>query len=157
MAISASATTGCGTGAGATVVAAMIDGATAHIAWAGDSRAYRLRDGGFDLLTHDHSLVQELVDAGLLTRRPRREPSAIARRHPRAGGRRRSPPADGQRPASSPATGCCSVRTACRARCRRTDATGDAIDALADRMLANALARDGSDNVSLVLVESATR
>lgn len=34
----------------------------AHV---GDSRLYRLRGGGFDQLTKDHSLIQEAVDRGL--------------------------------------------------------------------------------------------
>jgi protein phosphatase len=37
--------------------------ALAHV---GDSRAYRLRDGRLDLLTRDHTWVQDQVDAGRL-------------------------------------------------------------------------------------------
>jgi len=53
-------------GMGATVVAMMIQDAVANIAWAGDCRAYLMRDGALRLLTRDHTVVQELVDQGLL-------------------------------------------------------------------------------------------
>ena len=35
--------------------------------WAGDSRLYRLRDGALRMLTTDHSVVGELVEAGQIT------------------------------------------------------------------------------------------
>jgi len=52
---------------GSTVVAMIVTGAVAHVAWAGDSRAYLLRAGRLRMLTRDHSVVQDLVDRGELT------------------------------------------------------------------------------------------
>lgn len=51
---------------GTTLVAAHIDKSNLNLFWAGDSRAYRVRGGMLDLLTRDHSVVQEMVDAGVL-------------------------------------------------------------------------------------------
>jgi serine/threonine protein phosphatase PrpC len=52
---------------GATVVALML--AEEHFVafWAGDSRLYRFRNGGIELLTTDHSVVAELVTSGEMT------------------------------------------------------------------------------------------
>lgn len=55
------------TGMGTTVTAMVWDGAGIAMAHVGDSRAYRLRDGVLQQLTHDHTYVQTLVDAGRIT------------------------------------------------------------------------------------------
>ncbi len=49
---------------GTTLAALLISGSQGAVIWAGDSRVYRLRDGKIQQLTHDHSVVQELVDQG---------------------------------------------------------------------------------------------
>lgn len=138
--------------AGATVVALGLGDGRATIAWAGDSRCYRWRDGALELLTRDHSVVQELVDAGLLT-------ADGAARHPQANVITRALGVDAT----------CDVETRvadyragdrfllCSDGLSRSlvggDVTNAPIEALADDLLARALANDGSDNISLVLVD----
>lgn len=51
---------------GATVVVLVIRERRAHVAWAGDSRAYLYRQPALHPLTRDHSIVRELVDRGEL-------------------------------------------------------------------------------------------
>jgi PPM family protein phosphatase len=54
-------------GMGTTVVACLvIDPKYVVVAHVGDSRAYLLRDGRIQSLTRDHTIVEELVDRGLL-------------------------------------------------------------------------------------------
>ena len=55
-------------GMGTTVVAVIVRDAVAYIAYAGDSRAYTVKDYDVQQVTVDHSLVQNLVDRGEITK-----------------------------------------------------------------------------------------
>lgn len=52
---------------GSTCVAVLFGRATPVVAHVGDSRAYRLRSGKLEKLTNDHSLVNDLVLAGIMS------------------------------------------------------------------------------------------
>jgi PPM family protein phosphatase len=65
------------TGMGTTVSALLLSDTHYIIGHVGDSRIYLVREGEMTQLTRDHSLVQEQVDAGLLT-------PEQARRHPQS-------------------------------------------------------------------------
>lgn len=143
-----------GVDAGATAVTATLIDGTLEIAWAGDSRAYRLGDARAEQLTRDHSVVQQLVEAGLLT-------PAMADAHPQAN-------------VITRALGVASVLELetisveagigrfllCSDGLSRSLRNDDidpelTLAELADRLIANALQRDGTDNISLVLIEVA--
>jgi serine/threonine protein phosphatase PrpC len=62
---------------GSTVVGLAIAGSQYRAFWAGDSRAYRVRGTEVEHVTRDHSLVQSLVDVGMLD-------PADAEHHPNA-------------------------------------------------------------------------
>jgi serine/threonine protein phosphatase PrpC len=140
-----------GEGAGATVVSLSIQQGCAHILWAGDSRCYHIRDGVVRQLTKDHSVVQELVDAGLIT-------AAAATVHPQSNVITRALGIDATCEVDS-----CMLDLKpfdrfllCSDGLSRSllpaDLRDDPIDLLADMLLGQALARDGTDNISLVLV-----
>jgi protein phosphatase len=60
---------------GTTVAALRLAGERYEVAWVGDSRIYLRQQGALRQVSHDHSLVQELVAAGRLD-------PALAERHP---------------------------------------------------------------------------
>jgi serine/threonine protein phosphatase PrpC len=60
-----------------TIVALLIRGRHFVCLWVGDSRAYLLRNGVLARISTDHSLVQELIEAGAIT-------EAQAETHPQA-------------------------------------------------------------------------
>lgn len=62
---------------GSTVVIALLARGQLQVAHIGDSRAYLFRRGRLNLLTKDHTSVQRMVDAGLIT-------AEDAREHPEA-------------------------------------------------------------------------
>lgn len=54
-------------GMGSTGVLLLVSGDTAKVAHVGDSRAYIFRNGRLSCLTTDHTRVQRMIDAGMLT------------------------------------------------------------------------------------------
>ncbi len=65
-------------GMGTTLTLAYAIGSDLFIAHAGDSRAYLLRDGVLAQITHDHTLVQSMIDEGLISQKDAR---SHVRRH----------------------------------------------------------------------------
>lgn len=136
---------------GTTIVAALRTNHQIEIFWAGDSRAYRLRSGRWQLLTRDHSVVQQMVDAGALS------PSAAAN-HPKSNVITRALGVDREvvidQLATTVAAGdiimLCSDGVSRSLREGMNDAPSLAL--LAQSILDQALTRDGSDNASLVLI-----
>lgn len=63
-------------GMGTTLVAAVVKGRQCCIVNVGDSRGYLISDGEIQQITRDHSLVEDMVDRGRITREQ-------ARNHPR--------------------------------------------------------------------------
>ncbi len=60
-------------GMGSTLVVVVFFGSRLCVGHVGDSRLYRLRQGKLEQLTQDHSVIQELVNRGLLTHEEARQ------------------------------------------------------------------------------------
>jgi serine/threonine protein phosphatase PrpC len=125
----------------------------------GDSRVYLLLDGEFSRVTRDHSVVQEMVDAGLLA-------AGDAEHHPdsnvitRAVGFREAPRPDmwmiPMRPGMRVLL--CSdglTKEVDDPRIHRVLASGGTAAAAADELMDAALAAGGRDNVTVVVLDVA--
>jgi len=126
-----------------------------YIAHVGDSRIYRLRGGEMEQITQDHSLVEELVRARILTREE-------ARRHPRRNIITRALGTQGDNAPDLLAADrkpgdlwllCTDGLTGMVSDgdIARTLKETDDLDAAADSLLAQALDAGGRDNVTLIL------
>lgn len=139
---------------GVTIVAARQDGDSIVIYWAGDSRAYRVGGGKAQLVSHDHSYVQELIDAGVLSK-------AEARGHPKANvvtralGVNRTVEIETTRVPFRPGESIllCSDGLSRSLAAKDLIGPSPSLSYSADRLLGNALRRDGTDNATLVLIE----
>lgn len=150
-------------GAGTTVTGALlalVDGVPHMVVFnIGDSRVYLLDDAGFRRVTNDHSVVQEMVDAGLLD-------AADAESHPeanvitRAVGFRETPRPDLW---ALPLTGgmrflLCSdglTKEVADPDIRRHLAAGRPAAETADELMDAALRAGGRDNVTVVVIDVA--
>ena len=67
---------------GTTVAGIVVQDGIVAVGHVGDSRVYRLRDGQMELLTEDHTWVNEQVLAGYLTAEQAPHPPAAECRDP---------------------------------------------------------------------------
>jgi serine/threonine protein phosphatase PrpC len=142
---------------GSTVVVLRIDPPRYSCFWAGDSRAYLLRDNRLTRLTRDHSAIQELVDAGRITH-------TEAAQHPqshvitRAVGAEQTLTVDSRDGALS-ANDTFLLCSDGLSNLIRDGELADAasmtdLDAAADALITLALQRNAPDNVSVILVRA---
>jgi serine/threonine-protein phosphatase Stp1 len=140
---------------GSTLVALLAAKGRYTCLWAGDSRAYVVREGRLVPISRDHSLVQEMVDAGILS-------PAEARDHPRSNVITRAVGVVGSLELEA-ATGSigsedcfllCSDGLTAALEEREIESLlgGDDVEAAADALLGAALANHPRDNVTFVLV-----
>jgi serine/threonine-protein phosphatase Stp1 len=143
---------------GSTVVAVLADERAFVCLWAGDSRVYRVRAGGLQRLTRDHSLVQELVDLGEID-------AAEAEGHPNANVITRAVGADATlkldlvegdvRPGDVFLLASDGLTRLISDDELRTGLQAEGLEATADQFLDTCLERGAPDNVSLVILRAA--
>jgi serine/threonine protein phosphatase PrpC len=147
-----------GTVIGSTIVSLLAFGGHYACLWAGDSRGYLMRGSRLEQITRDHSMVQEMIDKGMLNR-------SDASRFGRSNVITRAVGVD-DRLALDLHTGpitdgdqflLCSdglTNMVGDDQIAAVMAAGAGLDAAADELLRLALDRGAKDNVSLVLVRA---
>lgn len=140
---------------GSTVVGLVIEAGEYRCFWAGDSRAYRLHNGALSQITKDHSLVQGLVEAGMVE-------LADAETHPNANVVTRAVGAGAKldvEVASGPAMPGDSFLLASDGLTRivtseelRDALTGISLEQAGDGLIATVLERGAPDNVSFAII-----
>lgn len=142
---------------GTTGVALWLLGETGLISHVGDSRLYRLRDGELEQMTSDHTLVQEMVDMGRLTLEEA-ERSPYAHKLTKALGvpRRNEPAIREVDVRAGDLFLLCSdgLSGVADREAIRGALTADTLEAMADRLLEEALNSGGPDNITLILVRA---
>jgi serine/threonine protein phosphatase PrpC len=141
---------------GTTVVGLAIADGHFRCFWAGDSRAYRIRHGQIRRLSRDHSLVQDLVDAGMLN-------SADAEKHESANVITRAVGVSEELEVDSSTGEAASGDIFVLASDGITRVVGDdelleelangSLEAAADKVVELVLARGAPDNVTIVIVK----
>ena len=142
-------------GMGTTISAMWRGGHYMYIAHVGDSRIYRLRKGELEQITQDHSLVEELVRAKIISREE-------ARNHPRRNIITRALGTPGENApdllAADMEAGdlwllCTDGLTGMVEddQIERVLSSGESLDKMADILMKMALAAGGRDNVTLIL------
>jgi serine/threonine protein phosphatase PrpC len=140
---------------GSTVVGLVAEGSEFGCFWAGDSRALRVRGGEVTQITRDHSLVQDLVEAGMLEAE-RADDHPNANVLTRAVGAARALTVDSVRGAIHPGDVFILASDGLTRLVRSEEfaplLAASELEVAADRMLDLALARGAPDNVSFVIV-----
>lgn len=145
-------------GMGTTISAMWRGGHYMYVAHVGDSRIYRMRGGKFEQITQDHSLVQELVRAGIIT-------PEEAKTHPRRNIITRALGTQGENAPDLLAAdmepgdlwllctdGLCGMIS--DLDIMGVLSSSDNLDKMADSLIEKALAAGGRDNVTLILCRS---
>ena len=142
-------------GMGTTMVGAIFREGTAWVVNVGDSRAYHITEAGIRRITRDHSVVEELVEAGYITREE-------ARYHPRRNLITRALGTAGTVEADLFQCGLqkgeylllCSdglVNTLTDGEIRDEVQSGGTVEEICRRLMGRSLDKGASDNVSIVL------